>query len=297
MRVILVAMPCPASTAALQALLDAGHEVAAIVLPAPGHAAPIAWSRPPGAPRGLPLAGPPTVTGIAARAGIPVALHADPTNPDARALLAPLGADAFVVACYPRRLPASFVAIAPRGGINIHPSALPALRGPEPLFHALRLGLERTAVTVHVLTARFDAGPILAKAPYDFPPGARLHEIEAATGALGGALAAQALDDLAAGRAHPVAQDERLATAAPIPTAADFRVPTAWSARRAYAFVRAVAELGGPLRLITTDGGDLPIRDAFAWAPDSPDRLPPAPPSTSPVDAPFAGGWVRFFRK
>lgn len=297
MRVMLVAMPCPSSAAALQSLLAGGHEVAAIVLPAPRDAAPIAWSRPPGAPPGLPLAGPPTIATIAARGGIPIALLADPGHPDARVLLAPLGAEAIVVACHPRRLPASLVAIAPRGAINIHPSALPALRGPEPLFHTLRLGMEHTAVTVHVLTDRFDAGPILAQSPYALPPEARLREIEAATGALGGTLAAQALDDLAAGRAHPVAQDERLATAAPFPTGADFRVPPSWTPRHAYAFVRGVAELGGPLRLVATDGAEIPVRDAFAWTPDGPDRLPPAPTSTSPVDAPFAGGWVRFFRK
>jgi methionyl-tRNA formyltransferase len=296
MRVIVCAMRCPASIAAVQALLAGGQEIAAIVVPGARAGAAFGWSRPPGATRGLPLAGPPTIDALAARAGIPVALLGDPASPAAHAALADLAAEAIVVACYPRRLPARLVAVAPRGAINIHPSPLPLLRGPEPLFHALRLGWEETVVCVHVLTDAFDAGDILARAPYAFPAGARLAEIEAATGALGGQLAARVLDDLVAGRATPAPQDDRRATAAPSPTAAYFVVPTAWDARRAWAFVRAVAPLGGPLRVVDAAGDVIAVTDALAWSPDGPDRLPSAPPAADTVDIAFSPGRVRFLR-
>lgn len=54
--------------------------------------------------------------------------------------------------------------------INAHPSALPQLRGPAPLFWLLRMGAQRTVMTLHGLDAREDHGPIYAQRPFDIAP-------------------------------------------------------------------------------------------------------------------------------
>ncbi|KAI0881761.1 Formyltransferase [Annulohypoxylon maeteangense] len=55
------------------------------------------------------------------------------------------------------------------GGLNIHPSLLPDLRGPAPLHHALLSKRESTGVTLQTLDPeRFDHGKILAQTP-DLP--------------------------------------------------------------------------------------------------------------------------------
>lgn len=58
-----------------------------------------------------------------------------------------------------------------RGCINVHPSLLPALRGPDPAFRAIQRGLSQTAITIHEVAKELDAGRILHQEPCDVPPG------------------------------------------------------------------------------------------------------------------------------
>jgi methionyl-tRNA formyltransferase len=44
---------------------------------------------------------------------------------------------------------------------NIHFGALPAFRGPSPVFWQLKLGVEKIGVTIHEVTEKFDAGPVI----------------------------------------------------------------------------------------------------------------------------------------
>lgn len=77
------------------------------------------------------------------------------------------------------------------GGLNVHPSLLPDLRGPAPIQHAILRGRAAAGATLQTLHHRdFDRGDVLAQTPY--PPGIpvpegcdarRLHDILAAEGA------------------------------------------------------------------------------------------------------------------
>lgn len=56
------------------------------------------------------------------------------------------------------------------GGVNIHPSVLPDLRGPAPLQHALLCGRSHVGATLQTLHHKdFDRGDVLLQTPY--PPG------------------------------------------------------------------------------------------------------------------------------
>jgi methionyl-tRNA formyltransferase len=44
---------------------------------------------------------------------------------------------------------------------NIHPGPLPSFRGPAPLFWQLKTGQPTLGFTIHVLSERFDAGPVV----------------------------------------------------------------------------------------------------------------------------------------
>src|SRR5690606_30237940 len=44
--------------------------------------------------------------------------------------------------------------------VNLHPSLLPALRGPDPIFRTLERNLELTGLTLHLVDEGFDTGQI-----------------------------------------------------------------------------------------------------------------------------------------
>ena len=64
---------------------------------------------------------------------------------------------------YPRRIPVRPGDPVP--AVNIHPSPLPEGRGPAPIEWAILSGRTATAVTLHEMVERFDAGPILLHRP------------------------------------------------------------------------------------------------------------------------------------
>ena len=266
-RVVFFGMPCAASVPPLLALLAAGYDVPAILLPAsPGGPPHIEQ---PGAPDRPPFI-PTDLGSIAARRGIPVL--AVPRRMDASfvARLAALRPAAIVVACFPWRLPETLLELPPLGCLNVHPSLLPVGRGPEPVFWTLRRGDRRTGVTIHRMDAGLDTGPIAAQAAIAVPDGIRAPDLEWQLMRLGGDLLVRILPDLAAGTLALTAQDDARATPAPIPTAAEFAVPTNLPARWAYNFVRGVAPLGGPLELLSlATGARYPLADALAYEADA----------------------------
>jgi hypothetical protein len=65
-------------------------------------------------------------------------------------------------------VPPRLLRTAKYGGLNVHPSLLPDLRGPAPLQHALLSGRSLTGVSLQTLDHKaFDHGVILAQTPAD----------------------------------------------------------------------------------------------------------------------------------
>lgn len=61
------------------------------------------------------------------------------------------------------RLPRAALELPRLGALNVHPSALPKYRGPSPVPWAIRNGDPVMGLTVHRMTERIDAGPVLAQ--------------------------------------------------------------------------------------------------------------------------------------
>lgn len=62
---------------------------------------------------------------------------------------------------WPKKIPASVLALAPAYGV--HPSLLPRWRGPDPFFWAIRRGDTETGVSLHELDAEYDTGRVVAQ--------------------------------------------------------------------------------------------------------------------------------------
>lgn len=69
--------------------------------------------------------------------------------------------DLLVVAEYGRALPEKLLPAAERGALQVHPSALPKLRGPHAIRAAIGQGLRKTGVTVFRVDGEPWGGPIL----------------------------------------------------------------------------------------------------------------------------------------
>lgn len=89
----------------------------------------------------------------------------DINAPAMRERLEEYAPDLLLVMNFDQILQPPVIALPRLGAVNIHPSLLPDLRGPCPVFWALAEGRGTSGATVHVIDdARIDAGPILAQA-------------------------------------------------------------------------------------------------------------------------------------
>lgn len=169
----------------LQALVEAGHDIAAVYTQPP---------RP--ANRGKKLT-PSPVQQLAERLGLEVRSPVSLKGEDEKAAFAALDVDACVVAAYGLILPRA-VLDAPRYGcLNVHGSLLPRWRGAAPVQRAILAGDAVTGVTIMQMEAGLDTGPMLLKgeAPVD---GKTAGELTQEIAELGARLMVQVLDDLAA---------------------------------------------------------------------------------------------------
>lgn len=79
------------------------------------------------------------------------------------AMLAGYEPDLLFVFGFNWRLPQEVLDVPRLGVLNVHPSALPKYRGPSPVPWTIRNGDEFMGLTIHRMTERIDAGPVLAQ--------------------------------------------------------------------------------------------------------------------------------------
>ncbi len=221
------------SSASLNQLLRSGFKPCAIAVHQPGPAG-----------LGIPVTSthsPDSTLSLGIQSGLPTYGFSQSELPGLISNIAP---DWVLVSCYPKLIPQSLLEQVPGGWLNIHPSLLPAYRGPSPVFWQLRDGLEEIGVSLHLINSQFDRGPIIAQS--GFNPGINLHyrEISEQAGMLGAKLFLQQLANLNPGRVFGRAQSEKDASYQPPPRTKDFKIDTHWSAQRIFRFVRGTCGLG-----------------------------------------------------
>lgn len=72
-------------------------------------------------------------------------------------------ADVYVVAAFGQILPQALLDIPPHGSINVHGSLLPRWRGAAPIHASIRAGDAETGVTIMLMDAGLDTGPMMTK--------------------------------------------------------------------------------------------------------------------------------------
>ena len=150
MRLIFMGTP-DFSVPALNALVAAGHDIAAVYCQPP---------RPAGRgkhPRQIP------VETWARDFSLPVQHPHSMKDPTAQAEFAAFGAEAAVVVAYGLILPPLVLAAPVRGCLNINASLLPRWRGAAPIQRAIMAGDTETGVCIMQMAQGLDTGPVLMR--------------------------------------------------------------------------------------------------------------------------------------
>jgi methionyl-tRNA formyltransferase len=165
---------------------------------------------------------------IARRRRIPFFASAGTVEPELTSLVQSLRPDLIIVSGYHRLVPTSLLTLAGLGGVNLHPSLLPAYRGPCPWKWVIVRGERRTGVTVHEMDAAFDTGRILSQEALEIHRDETGGELFQRLCDIGGHLLVRTVRALQTGRLKPRPQDPSLATYFGAPTDRDTRI--VWTA-------------------------------------------------------------------
>ncbi|WP_322891942.1 MULTISPECIES: methionyl-tRNA formyltransferase [unclassified Yoonia] len=180
MRIIFMGTP-EFSVPVLDALVAAGHDIAAV------------YTQPP-RPAGRGKKDRPQAVHLRALVlGLPVRHPVSLRNPQAQAEFAALNADIAVVVAYGLILPQA-VLDAPRlGCLNIHASLLPRWRGAAPIHRAIMAGDAQTGVCIMQMEAGLDTGPVLLREATDIAPDDTTGALHDRLSAMGARLVVEAL--------------------------------------------------------------------------------------------------------
>ena len=197
MKIIYMGTP-DFSVAPLEAILQAGHEVTAVVTQPDKQKG-----------RGKEVQMTP-VKECALSHGIPVLQPVKIKEPEAAAELKKYPADIFVVAAFGQLLTEEILNMPKFGCINIHASLLPAYRGAAPIQRVIINGEEKTGVTIQQMAKGLDTGDMLLKKEISIDPketGGSLHDKLSVAGA---ELIVEALSKIEKGEVVPEKQDDAL---------------------------------------------------------------------------------------
>ncbi|WP_179380073.1 methionyl-tRNA formyltransferase [Jannaschia marina] len=215
MRVIFMGTP-DFSVPVLDALVEAGHEIAAV------------YSQPP-RPAGRGKKDRPSPVQARAEAlGLPVRTPRSLKGEDVQAAFAALGADVAVVVAYGLLLPQAVLDAPAQGCLNVHASLLPRWRGAAPIHRAVMAGDARTGICIMQMEAGLDTGPVLLREGTDIGPTETTGDLHDRLSEMGARLAVKAVAQI--DRLSPVAQPEEGVTYAAKIDKAEARVDLGWDA-------------------------------------------------------------------
>lgn len=238
------------TTSTLQALLDAGYEVDAVVVQA-------ATGR---SRKSRPL----EIADVAQTHGIPLLTSA--SWPEIEQQLRQAQPTAAVLVAYGKLVPEHIIDLFAAGITNLHPSLLPAYRGPTPIEQAILDGATQTGVSLMRLTKAMDTGPVYGQTTATLTGHESKQDLADRLLDLGAKLLIHHLPYILAGTAKPQPQAEPQASYTPLLTVAsgqlDWFKPAAQLEREVRAYLGwpgSFTELAGQRIIVTeaavTDNG------------------------------------------
>lgn len=184
------------SVGALEAIITAGHQVAAVVTQP---------DKPKGRGREVQMT---PVKVCAQKYGIPVFQPVKIKEAEAVETLRAYQADIFVVAAFGQILSEEILAMPKYGCVNIHASLLPKYRGAGPIQWAIINGEKITGVTIMQMDKGLDTGDMLFQKEVEIASDETADTLHDKLAAAGARLIVEALAKIGAGGVTPVKQKD-----------------------------------------------------------------------------------------
>jgi methionyl-tRNA formyltransferase len=127
-------------------------------------------------------------------------------------ILAAYQSDLYIVAAFGQILPQAVLDLPRYGTLNIHASLLPKYRGVSPISEAILQGDTETGVTIMLIDAGVDTGPILLQRAIPIAEDDTTGSLTLKLAALGASTLLEALPLWVQGKITPQPQDERFAS-------------------------------------------------------------------------------------
>lgn len=144
--------------------------------------------------------------------GIPVLQFEQVKSDEAFEKLKALKADVAVVASFGQIIPQRVLDLYKYGMVNVHSSLLPKYRGASPITAAIANGDNETGVTIMLIDAKMDHGPILAMQSMPISSTETTTSLTPKLASMGASLLVQTLPEYIEGTLVPVEQEHEKAT-------------------------------------------------------------------------------------
>ncbi len=153
--------------------------------------------------------------------------------------LASFQPELIVVAAFGAILPPEVLSLPRFACLNVHPSLLPRYRGPSPVANTILCGDEMTGVTIMLMDAGLDTGPILAQEKAGISFMNTTGSLSSTLADVGAKLLLATLPKWLGNELRPQAQDEAQATYSKLITSEDAEIDWRLSAVELWRRVRA----------------------------------------------------------
>ncbi|MBD5509577.1 MAG: methionyl-tRNA formyltransferase [Lachnospiraceae bacterium] len=237
MKIVFMGTP-DFAVGALQALIEAGHQVAAVVTQP---------DKPKGRGKELQMT---PVKACAIAHDIPVFQPVKIKDPEAVAALRGYQADIFVVAAFGQILSEEILAMPKYGCINIHASLLPKYRGAGPIQWAIIDGEKKTGVTIMQMEKGLDTGDMLMQTEVEITSRETADTLHDKLAAAGARLIVEALTKIEAGQVVARKQNDAESCYAKMLTKSMGRIDWSMEAEKLDCLIRGLISWPGAATLL-----------------------------------------------
>ncbi|MDE7247969.1 MAG: methionyl-tRNA formyltransferase [Lachnospiraceae bacterium] len=232
MKIVFMGTP-DFAVGALEAIVEAGHQVTAVVTQP---------DKPKGRGKEMQMT---PVKRCALSHGIPVFQPVKIREPEAVAQMRSFEADLFVVAAFGQLLPEEILVMPKYGCVNIHASLLPKYRGAGPIQWSIINGEKITGVTIMQMEKGLDTGDMLFQSSVEIAPDETADTLHDKLAEAGARLIVEAISKIEAGEVTPEKQRDEDSSYAKMLTKAMGKIDWSMEAKKLDCLIRGLISWPG----------------------------------------------------